>query len=206
MKVISIIAQKGGVGKSTLSAHLSVELSRDGSKVVGFDLDRQASFAKWLEQRGDRAPTVIKVPVAELDKYLRAARDDAVDIVLIDTPPHAGVQLNRLANITDLALIPLRPAFFDLASLAETGEFVKKTRHLVILNQVAAVGRDEIEAREVLAREFPDLTVARASLKMRKAYAAALILGAGVAEIERPGSKASAEIQRLVSEIREHLA
>lgn len=205
MNVISVVAQKGGVGKSTLSAHLAVELSRDGSIVVAFDLDRQASLAKWSEQRGDRAPSVLKVPVAELDTYLRAARNDAIDIVLIDTPPHAGVQLNRLATVTDLALIPLRPAFFDLASLAETHEFIKATRHLVILNQVAAVGRDEIEARDVLAREFPDLTVAQSSLKMRKAYASALISGSSVTEIERAGSKASSEIQRLVSEIKEHL-
>lgn len=205
MKVISIIAQKGGVGKSTLTAHLSVELSNDGSTVVAFDLDRQASLAKWSEQRGERAPTVLKVPVTELDKYLKAAKDDGVDIVLIDTPPHTGAQLNRLVAVTDLSLVPLPPAFFDLASLAETRDFLKPTRNLVILNQVPATGRDEFDAREVLAREFPDLVVAQSCLKMRKAYSAALISGSSVTESERPASKAVMEVTQLVNEIKEHL-
>jgi cellulose biosynthesis protein BcsQ len=39
MKVLSVVSQKGGVGKTTLATALAVEASRDGKKTVMFDLD-----------------------------------------------------------------------------------------------------------------------------------------------------------------------
>ncbi len=43
MKVISLLAQKGGTGKSTLAAHLAIEAVRTGPRpVVLLDLDPQA--------------------------------------------------------------------------------------------------------------------------------------------------------------------
>ena len=206
MKVISIVAQKGGVGKSTLAAHLSVELERSGAKVVAFDLDRQASLSRWSELRGDRTPDVMQVPLAEFDRYVQAAVEDGVDYVVVDTPPHTGAQLHRVITLTDLALVPLRPAFFDLASLAETREFIGSKPHLVILNQMPATGRDEQDVRALLAREFPNAEVAQSSLRLRKAYSAALISGSSVTEIERPSSKAVQEVGKLVQEIKEKLA
>lgn len=206
MKVISIIAQKGGVGKSTLAAHLSVELARSGAKVVVFDLDRQASLSKWSDIRGERSPDVIQVPIAEYELYLRAAKDDGVDIVVVDTPPHTGAQLHRVITCIDLALIPLRPALFDLASLAETQDFIGTKLHMVVLNQLPATGRDEQDVRDLLAKEFPKAVVGRSSLKLRKAYSAALISGSSVTEIERPSSKAFREVRQLVQEAMEKLA
>ena len=47
MKVLSIVSQKGGTGKTTLATHLSVEAERNGHTTALIDLDPQASAAKW---------------------------------------------------------------------------------------------------------------------------------------------------------------
>ena len=47
MKVLSIVSQKGGTGKTTLATHLSVESERNGQTTALIDLDPQASAAKW---------------------------------------------------------------------------------------------------------------------------------------------------------------
>ena len=47
MKVLSIVSQKGGTGKTTLATHLSVEAERNGQTTALIDLDPQASAAKW---------------------------------------------------------------------------------------------------------------------------------------------------------------
>ena len=43
MHVISLLAQKGGVGKSTLTLHYAVEAERAGPGVVVIDIDSQQS-------------------------------------------------------------------------------------------------------------------------------------------------------------------
>ena len=51
MKVLSIVSQKGGTGKTTLATHLSVEAERNGRTTALIDLDPQASAAKWGDHR-----------------------------------------------------------------------------------------------------------------------------------------------------------
>ena len=51
MKVLSIVSQKGGVGKTTIATALAVEAARRGQKVVLFDLDPQASATFWKDTR-----------------------------------------------------------------------------------------------------------------------------------------------------------
>lgn len=46
-KVISVILQKGGVGKTTTSAVLLKELSENGYRVLGIDLDAQCQFTAF---------------------------------------------------------------------------------------------------------------------------------------------------------------
>ena len=45
LQVISVINFKGGSGKTTTSAHLAQKLALDGYRVLGIDLDPQASFS-----------------------------------------------------------------------------------------------------------------------------------------------------------------
>ncbi|MDE5418489.1 ParA family protein [Labilibaculum sp. DW002] len=47
-KIISIINQKGGVGKTTTTCSLAAALSRSGHKVLGVDLDPQCNLSQSL--------------------------------------------------------------------------------------------------------------------------------------------------------------
>jgi chromosome partitioning protein len=54
MRVISITAQKGGVGKTTTAVNLAAALGEAGERVLVIDLDSQASATGWLgQQAGD---------------------------------------------------------------------------------------------------------------------------------------------------------
>ena len=50
-KVISFSNQKGGSGKSTLSANIAVLWSNSGYKVAVIDADAQKSLTYWLSER-----------------------------------------------------------------------------------------------------------------------------------------------------------
>ena len=50
-KIISFSNQKGGSGKTTLAANLSVLWANSGYKVAVIDADSQKSFSYWYEAR-----------------------------------------------------------------------------------------------------------------------------------------------------------
>lgn len=47
MAVIAVIQQKGGVGKSTITANLAAELVHAKHEVILLDLDPQQSLTHW---------------------------------------------------------------------------------------------------------------------------------------------------------------
>jgi chromosome partitioning protein len=55
VKTIALIAQKGGVGKTTLAVNLAVAA---GMRTILFDLDQQESAVIWADRRKNDMPCV----------------------------------------------------------------------------------------------------------------------------------------------------
>jgi len=53
--IISLLNQKGGVGKTTLAVNVAAQLARQGHKVLLIDADKQGSAGNWASLR-DEAP------------------------------------------------------------------------------------------------------------------------------------------------------
>src|ERR1035438_8622395 len=85
MKVISVLGQKGGSGKTTLTLSLAVAAFKANKSVAVIDLDPQASACKWGDRR-NADPVIICKPPARLRNVLATARENGADLVLIDTP------------------------------------------------------------------------------------------------------------------------
>jgi len=93
MFTISLIGQKGGVGKTTIALGLAVAAARAGHATEIIDLDPQASAAKWKDRRADKNPTVVSAQASRLKQVIDTARTDGVDFAFIDTAgrrPSAG--------------------------------------------------------------------------------------------------------------------
>ena len=125
MKVLSIISQKGGVGKTTLATALAVEGSRAGRKTVLFDLDPQASASFWMDTRQDPSLAISAVPAARLGHVLAAAREAGCELAIIDTPPFAKDIAFEATQHADFVLVPTRPAVLDVMAMARTLDLVK---------------------------------------------------------------------------------
>src|SRR6202011_661962 len=90
MRVIVVAAQKGGVGKSTLTQCLAIEGLKEGRRTAIIDMDPQQSVAKWGARRVTKGITVPAV-VATAEKPVKAIVADLTGqgavLVIIDTPP-----------------------------------------------------------------------------------------------------------------------
>lgn len=194
MKVIAVIAQKGGAGKTTLSVGIAVAATLDSLTVAVIDLDAQATTANWGDRREAEEPVVISAQAARLPKILEAARGQGADLVVIDTAPRAEQGALAAAQAADLVLIPCRPTIYDLETVRTTVELVRLAGSppaSVVLNGVPPRGTREHQAREVLA----DLgtLVCPAGLGHRAAVEHAAALGLSAQEYE-PRGKAAEEM------------
>ena len=101
MKVISVLMQKGGSGKTTLVQSLAVAATLAGRAVAIIDLDPQATSCNWGDRRNDDL-AIISIQPARLAQALNAAREEGADLVIIDTPPRAADAAMAAAQAADL--------------------------------------------------------------------------------------------------------
>src|SRR4051812_20688604 len=200
MKTLGLLARKGGAGKTTLAVHLSVLAQEAGLRVLLVDLDPQRSAADWWRARTADTPLLVETTPDKLAGVLEAAQAEGIDLVTVDTRPSVEADAVHVAALSDVILIPSRPAILDLRAILETLNVVKgmKKAHVVLNACPAARGVGEasivVDARKAL-KAF-GVPVAPMVVSQRAALSHALIGGLAVSEAE-PDGKASKEMRAL---------
>jgi len=198
MKVISVVSQKGGAGKTTVALHIAVAADQAGLAVVLIDMDPQATAETWsVWRKNDEHPAVIAAKAPTLTRTLGKAEELGAALAIIDTPPLAQAEATEAIRSADLTLIPCRPAAFDLHAVRMTARMAQTTGKpaFVMFNggPPNALGM-YAEAAE-LVRQI-GLDVAPVRLSDRAAFRAATNTGQAAQEIE-PAGKAAAEVVAL---------
>jgi chromosome partitioning protein len=205
MKILAILAQKGGSGKTTLAVHMAVCATRRKLRTALLDLDPQGSAYDWNASREDRRKLdAVKASSGQLAALLQQAKTAKADLVIIDTAPHSDSAAAIVAQLADFILIPCRPARFDLKAIGSTAAIAKlaKTPAAVVIN-AAPRGKLVKEARDALRQQ--GFTVIEPVLYQRAAYSHAVIDGRSVHEYE-PDGKAAGEIDALFACLRRTLS
>lgn len=202
MKVVAVIGQKGGPGKTTTAENVAVAASEAGHTVVLIDLDSQCTSTKWGDRRAEFFPTrefpaVVSAQGARLKKVLADAKAHGATFVVIDTPPRMAEGSLEAAKAADLVLVPVRPLMNDLETLPALKEvvlFAGAPATWVLINAAPVQGGRKDEAR--LGSEAFGFKVAPVVLHHRAAFHDAPIKGEGVTEFE-PNGKAAEEVKGL---------
>jgi chromosome partitioning protein len=195
-KVVAIVSEKGGAGKTTVVVLVAVAAQIAGLSVAIIDLDPQTSAADWADDRGE-APEAVAIPPNRLEKLLGELRSTGTDLVLIDTPREAGNAGYVAAKAADFVLIPFKRGGFDFRALDRTLNVCRlaEKRPCLVLNGIKpGATRIEADARQSLADR--DCDVAPVMLHERTPYETASITTRTPQETE-PGSSAAAEIEAL---------
>jgi chromosome partitioning protein len=205
MKHIALVAQKGGVGKTTIAVNLAVAAQKSGVRTALFDLDQQESAVIWADRRATEDLHVEFLTERRLAEALRAADAQGFALSVIDTPPAAGPQAYTAAQAADLVLIPCRPSLVDLDAIKRTAQLVKSAgiAAFVVFNAAAPGATTLLEDAGRIVSEA-GLAVAPVVLRERGAYRAAWPLGKAVVESE-PSGKAAGEMTALMKWAFAHL-
>jgi chromosome partitioning protein len=202
--VISLINQKGGVGKTTIAINVASGLSSNGQKTLLVDADPQGSVLQWQATAENLDFNVIQLPLSELQNQIKKHRRQ-FDYIVVDSPPALTQITLAIAAASDLAIIPLAPSSLDIFSSRETIQLVKDARRnhrglvakLLVYRKIpgtrlAAEARDAINAY--------GLEVFETEISQRIAYVEAIIAGVSVLKYS-PHSVAADEIRSLCNEI-----
>lgn len=207
-RVLTVAQQKGGAGKTTLAAHLAIALVQAGRRVATLDIDPQGSLSRWFEVRdratgGDPGFRHARLAGWRLDSEVRRLRPD-VDVILIDSPPHAETEARIAVRAADLVIAPVQPSPMDVWAIEPTLALARAERRrlLMVLNRVPPRGRiaDDLTAAVAALAAPPSVLLADARIGNRTAFAGTLLTGLSVTEAARR-TAAAEEMQALAEEI-----
>jgi len=207
MIIISLAAEKGGAGKSTLAVSLAVELHRRGSKVLIGDLDPQKSALVWAEAAAENEleiPAVVGLPA----KMIR--RDDPpfnqFDVVILDTPGRLEKSTRIALAVSDLVVVPVSCGPFDIWSLGKTLDLLDEVHVLrpeikirLLANKLQRTRASQHVLKSMQEAQYPTL---RTSLGLRTTFELSVLAGSAPT-IYEPSSQAATEIKKLTRELLE---
>jgi chromosome partitioning protein len=191
MQTIVINSQKGGSGKTTLCAHLSVEAERAGNGPVFLvDTDPQGTLSTWHEKRQVELPRRVELPFDGISEGLKLLRQHNAAFCFIDTAPSRTDETATLFKFADLVLVPIRPSPSDLWAASATVDLLKRHQipFLFVLNQVKANASITAQAAAVLSHHGP---IAETFIGDRVPYAAAMTDGRTALELTPKGPAAT---------------
>jgi chromosome partitioning protein len=190
MKILTIVSQKGGVGKTTIATALAASAAKQKRQTVLIDLDPQASATFWadIKKRSDFASTPL--PAARLPATLKALAEAKCDLVIIDTPPNARDIAFEAIEHADFVLIPTKAWVLDMMAMSRTLELVKSyAKQAAVVLTFAREQRPE--TRDALkALEELQATICPVRICDRVAYARAQSEGETPQEFAADGAAA----------------
>jgi chromosome partitioning protein len=190
MQTIVINSQKGGSGKTSLCAHLSVEAERAGDgPVYVIDTDPQGTLSTWHESRSAETPHRVEIALSELAGGLVTLEQRGATVCFMDTAPNRDESITAQFQLADLVLVPVRPSPSDLWAVSATVALLKRAGapFLFVVNQATLNANITAQAIATLSHHGP---VAETIIGSRVHYAAAMTDGHTAPELGSKGPAA----------------
>jgi chromosome partitioning protein len=209
-RVISVINQKGGAGKTTASMALAGELAERGNRVLVVDADAQATATQWSKSAPDDKPfPAAVVSLASFAEKLHREVQKQLhqyDYIIIDCPPSVEATAPQSALlISHLAIVPVPPAPADLWSARGVLPLIHRVQGLnenlkavLLVNRPPRTAISKAVLKELAKFGLPLL---KTTLSQRTAYQEAMVSGTTLAALGRSARPAADEVRAFADEV-----
>ena len=204
MKVISVLNQKGGSGKTTIATHLARAIQLKGFSVLLVDSDPQGSSRDWAAVNEENPVPVVGIDRPTIERDLKRIAEK--DYVIIDGAPQAADLAISAIKASDIIIIPVQPSPYDIWATSDLVDLVKQRIEMTDgkLKAVFVVSRTikgtKIGKEISVALSDYGLPVLETSITQRVIYPTSASVGSSVLD-EEPSGEASKEINNLINEI-----
>ncbi|ABM73417.1 peptide transporter [Shewanella algae] len=206
-KVIAVLNQKGGSGKTTISTNVASWLHSQGESTLLVDLDPQGSASDWADAReGDELCPVVRMGKSISRDLPKIARD--YDWVVIDGAPQVSELAAAAVRAADVVLIPVQPSPYDIWACSDLVELLKARQEVTdghprgafVISR--AIKNTRLSGEVMQALEGYELPIFANGTTQKVDYANTAKWGGSVVDLEDE-HKARFEIKMLVKELKE---
>ena len=210
-KIIAVVNQKGGAGKTAVAMQLAGTLGLRGHRVLVVDADPQGTASRWAASAADDKPfpaAVVGLSAAQ-GKLHREVKKLAGDYryIVIDGPPAAESPIAQSAlMVADLALVPVIPSPLDMwasigirKAIENAADINENLQARLVVNQCqpnTSLARDVLD----LLPEFGIETL-RSQLRQRTVYRQSAVFGQTVHEFGYKAAPAVNEVNAMCDEV-----
>ncbi len=160
--IISLINQKGGVGKTTTAVNVASILA-ETYRVLLIDADENGTTRSHMERAEDGAfpPALEYLPTTDPAELDRMRETDDVDVIIVDTPgTRDSVALQVIVKRASFVIMPTAPSVYDVHGLAQTIHRViiptgVPFRVLIVRTHVQRLARAAEVREECITRGWP---------------------------------------------------
>ena len=204
MKVISVLNQKGGSGKTTIATHLARAIQLKGFSVLLVDSDPQGSSRDWAAVNEENPVPVVGIDRPTIERDLKRIAEK--DYVIIDGAPQAADLAISAIKASDIIIIPVQPSPYDIWATSDLVDLVKQRIEMTDgkLKAAFVVSRTikgtKIGKEISVALSDYGLPVLETSITQRVIYPTSASMGSSVLD-EEPTVEASKEINNLTNEV-----
>jgi chromosome partitioning protein len=208
-KIIAVLNQKGGAGKTTLSTNLARALQLDGDKVLLIDSDPQGSARDWNAAGNGELLAVVGLDRPTLAKDIQAIQDNQ-DWLIIDGAPQIAELAVAAIKCADMILIPVQPSPYDVWACEDLVEIIKTRQEVTNGKPKAAFIISRVIKNTQLSKEIGEalegygLPVFKNFTSQRVIYPKSAATGLTVLDVESSGD-AAAEIRAIAKELKEFI-
>lgn len=206
MKVLAVLNQKGGSGKTTIATQLARGLQLAGHTVLLVDSDQQGSARDWRAVDEDNPVPVIGLDRPTLDRDLKNVSDK--EFVVIDGSPQATSLALSAIKAADFVLIPVQPSPYDVWATNDLVDLVKQRIEMTDGKLKAAFVVSRAIQNTNIGKEVGavlldyGLPVLETKIMQRVCYPNSASLGKTVFDTEAENSNAVQEMTALVNEVK----
>lgn len=210
-KIIVVAHQKGGVGKSTITSNLAVELSKQFQTAI-VDLDIQKSLGTFVSVRKQKnSQSLDVIQVSNSSELIKIMDRHSKGILLIDTGGY-DFDLQRIAMLgADMIITPVSDSPMELHGLSVFAKTLKELKTAkkdlkanVVFNRVHQFANKSIIDLKNDIATLDVFNVFDVVIVDRKIYKEAFFYGQSVCEYHSK-SKADHEISLLIQEIKNNI-
>mgnify|MGYP002628508816 CR=1 FL=1 len=212
-KIISVIQEKGGTGKSTIATNLAGMAAKD-RRVVLIDCDMpQGTSQSWASIRLSAKPENLTAKtVANYRDLVELVNEieQKFDLIIIDSPPRIAETTKAALILSNLALIPLGASAAEIWATSDLLKTIEAARTAkgepidarILWNRFRATTNSAKELSEAVRTEL-NLKQIKTKIGYRVAYSEAL--ARGITALEWSDKSARTEMQMLGAELNQIL-
>lgn len=208
MKIISVLNEKGGTGKSTVATNLATALHRQGNSVVLLDCDPQGTARDWRDASPEGADLPPVFGVDRPQMLASSLKGINAEIAIIDSPAKAEAMSAAIVRSSHVALLVIQPSGADLWASGAAVKLIQAKRDVggeidaaFLVNRTSGATKLSRLVKSGEWNTYEGIDKLEASIGNRAVFATAMTDGLSV--LDYGDAKAKEELLAIVQELKE---